>query len=108
MKWSRSGTSPSSVQSGGAKMSGMKRPTRTATGVGVLAFALLAGCGGQPTVTPAGSAGLEVPYDDPGSSGPAKPNATAAPSVPGSTPLPAIPLPYRDQDDSGRIFSARS
>src|SRR3954468_12427191 len=75
-------------------MGPMNRPTRLMSGTSLLAFALLAGCGGQPTVTPAGSAGLEVPYDDAGgAAGPGKTNPTAAPSGPGSTPLPAIPLP---------------
>ncbi|MBA3743421.1 hypothetical protein [Sporichthya sp.] len=57
-----------------------------------LAVLLVTGCGGQPTVTPAGSAGLEVPYDDSAAPG-AKPSAgpSAAPS--GASPPPVIPLP---------------
>jgi hypothetical protein len=75
-------------------MSSMNRPTRLIPGTALLSVALLAACGGQPTVTPAGSAGLEVPYNDAdGAAGPGRSNPTAAPSVPGSTPLPAIPLP---------------
>ncbi len=67
---------------------------RTACGAGLLAGALVvAGCGGQPEVTPAGTAGLEVPYDDavPGAAT-AKPAASAAPTSSGAPP-PAIPLP---------------
>jgi hypothetical protein len=70
----------------------MNRPTRVMSGTGLLAAALLAGCGGQPTVTPAGSAGLEIPYDDAGNPTTGKSNPTAAPAPVGS-PLPAIPLP---------------
>jgi hypothetical protein len=73
----------------------MKRLGRTARGASLLAVALVAGCGGQPDVTPAGDAGLDVPYDDanPGAAGTAKPVPSAAPAKPGATPPPAIPLP---------------
>jgi hypothetical protein len=71
----------------------MNRPLRLVSGSGLLTAALLAGCGGQPTVTPAGSAGLDVPYADTGTAVTGRTGPTAAPSVPGSTPLPAIPLP---------------
>lgn len=74
-------------------MGDMTTAGRISHGAGLAAAVVLlaGGCGGQPSVTPAGSAGLEVPYDDaaPG----AKRNPSAAPTVPGATPLPAIPLP---------------
>ena len=60
-------------------------------GLGVL----LAGCGGQPEVTPAGSAGLEAPYNDVVAGAgpdPTEPVESPAPGAPGSPP-PAIPLP---------------
>ncbi|WP_028984878.1 hypothetical protein [Sporichthya polymorpha] len=77
----------------------MRRRGRGARGATLLAVALsvtaLAACGGQPEVTPAGDAGLDVPYDDsaPRATGQPRPAASVSPLPSGATPPPAIPLP---------------
>lgn len=77
----------------------MARPrTPQAALLSALALLLVAGCGGQPNVTPAGSAGLDVPYDDTAAPG-AKPSASASALPSGASPPPVIPLP-------GSTFSA--
>jgi hypothetical protein len=73
----------------------MSLAARTPLAAGLLAGTLLAaGCGGQPSVVPAGTAGMDVPYDDAaGPALPGKPDASTSPVAAGSTPPPAIPLP---------------
>ncbi|HUR74195.1 MAG TPA: hypothetical protein VMZ00_07955 [Sporichthya sp.] len=71
----------------------MSRSGRSSQAAALAALLLLVGgCGGQPTVTPAGSAGLDVPYDDAAAPG-GKPSASAERLASEATPLPAIPLP---------------
>lgn len=78
----------------------MTSARRRASGAALVAFGvllggLLGGCGGQPQVTPAGSAGLEAPYDDsvPGAgTSTSRPIASPSPDASASPP-PAIPLP---------------
>jgi hypothetical protein len=73
---------------------GRRDARRVAAAGGLLSLALLAAGCGQPTVTPAGSAGLDVPYDDAAApAGSGRTNPTTAPNVADSTPPPAIPLP---------------
>jgi hypothetical protein len=74
----------------------MTSARRRASGAALVALGvLLGGCGGQPQVTPAGSAGLEAPYDDdiaPAGTSTVRPIASPSPGA-SVNPPPAIPLP---------------